>query len=118
MSSTPPVVNDPAACAKLTGAFNDCIGPGLVLDPGLVSGSEDVGLLASAAGAPCAYWLLGGADPALFANVASIAEAMLVVDGLPSNHSPLFAPVVDPTIRTGVTALTSAARAWLAPPAD
>jgi hippurate hydrolase len=87
-----------------------------VLDPGPVSGSEDVGLLASAAGAPCAYWLLGGADPALFANVASIEEARAIVNGLPSNHSPWFAPVIEPTLRTGVTALTCAARAWLAPP--
>jgi amidohydrolase len=112
--SLPAVVNDPAACARLTDAFNEGIGPGLVLDPGPASGSEDVGLLASAAGAPCAYWLLGGADPALFANVASIAAARAIVDGLPSNHSPLYAPVVEPTVRTGVTALTCAARAWLA----
>jgi len=114
MTSTPPVVNDPAACARLTEAFNGCLGPGLVLDPGPVSGSEDVGLLATAAGAPCAYWLLGGADPALFANVTSIEEARVIVNGLPSNHSPWFAPVIDPTLRTGVTALTCAARAWLA----
>jgi len=112
--SFPVVVNDPGACARLAEAFAEGIGPGLVLDPGPVTGSEDVGLLASAAGAPCAYWLLGGAEPALFANVTSIAEARAVVDGLPSNHSPLFAPVVEPTLRTGVTALTCAARAWLA----
>jgi amidohydrolase len=116
MTSTPPVVNDPAACARLTEAFTTCIGPGLVLDPGPVSGSEDVGLLASAAGAPCAYWLLGGADPALFANITSIEEARAIVNGLPSNHSPWFAPVIEPTLRTGVTALTCAARAWLVPP--
>jgi amidohydrolase len=116
MTSTPPVVNDPAACARLTEAFDQGIGPGLVLDPGPVSGSEDVGLLASAAGAPCAYWLLGGADPALFANIVSIEEARTIVNGLPSNHSPWFAPVIEPTLRTGVTALTCAARAWLAPP--
>jgi amidohydrolase len=113
----PPVVNDPAACARLTEAFAKGIGPGLVLDPGPVTGSEDVGLLATAAGAPCAYWLLGGADPALFANVTSIEEARAIVEGLPSNHSSLFAPVVEPTVRTGVTALACAARAWLAPPA-
>ena len=117
MVSFPPVVNDPAACARLTEAFTTCFGPGLVLDPGLVSGSEDVGLFASAAGAPCAYWLLGGAEPALFANVTSIEEARAIVNGLPSNHSPRFAPVIEPTLRTGVTALTCAARAWLAPPA-
>ena len=117
MVSTPPVVNDPATCARLSEAFHDCIGPGLVLDPGPVSGSEDVGVFATTAAAPCAYWLLGGADPALFANVTSIEEARAIVNGLPSNHSPWFAPVIEPTLRTGVTALTCAARAWLAPPA-
>jgi len=46
--------------------------------------------------------------------VTSIEGAREIVAGLPSNHSPLFAPVVEPTIRTGVAALTAAARAWLA----
>ena len=83
------------------------------MDPGLVTGSEDVGLLATAAAAPCVYWLLGGADPALFAQVSSIAEAQAIIRSLPSNHSALFAPVIEPTLRTGITALTSAARAFL-----
>ena len=109
----PPVVNDPQACARLTEAFNKGVGPGLVLDPGPAHASEDIGLLATAAGAPCGYWLLGGADPAHFANVTSLADARAVVDGLPSNHSPLYAPVIEPTLRTGVTALACAARAWL-----
>ena len=112
--SFPVLVNDPAATARLTELFN--AGGTLTLDPGPVTGSEDVGLLATAAGAPCAYWLLGGADPALFANVGSMAEAEAIVRGLPSNHSPLFAPVIDPTIRTGVNALVMAARAWLGTP--
>jgi amidohydrolase len=109
--SFPVLVNDPAASARLTELFN--AGGMLTLDSGPVTGSEDVGLLATAAGVPCAYWFLGGSDPALFAGVTSIEEARGIVDGLPSNHSPLFAPVIDPTIRTGVTALTTAARAWL-----
>jgi hypothetical protein len=29
------------------------------------------------------------------------------------NHSPKFAPVLHPTLRTGVEALVIAARAWL-----
>ena len=56
---------------------------GLTLDPGPVTGSEDVGLLATAAGVPCGYWLLGGADPALFAGIATLDEARAVVDRLP-----------------------------------
>jgi hippurate hydrolase len=113
ISSFPAVVNDEAACAKLTEVFNASVG--LSLDPGPVTGSEDVGLLATAAGVPCGYWLVGGADPALFAGITTIEEARGIVDQLPANHSPLFAPVVEPTLRTGIAALTAAARAWLAP---
>jgi hippurate hydrolase len=109
--SFPVLVNDPDACARLTERFN--AGVGLTLDPGPVTGSEDVGLLATEAGVPCAYWFLGGSDPALFAGVTTVEEAKVIVDGLPSNHSPMFAPVLDPTIGTGVTALTAAARLWL-----
>jgi amidohydrolase len=111
--SFPTLVNDADACAKLTGVFNADVG--LSLDSGQVTASEDVGLLATAAGVPCAYWVLGGADPALFAGLATLDEARQIVDSLPANHSPLFAPVIEPTLRTGVAALTSAARAWLAP---
>jgi len=110
-ASFPVLVNDPAGCAKLTDLFN--AGVGLALDPGPVTGSEDVCLLATAAGVPCVYWFLGGSDPALFAGATSIEEARGIVDSLPSNHSPLFAPVVEPTLKTGVSALVTAARAYL-----
>ena len=111
--SFPAVVNDAAACDRLRDAFGACFGQGLVFDPGPVTGSEDVGQLATAAGAPCVFWLLGGVDPALFAGAASVAEIAAIVAGLPSNHSPRFAPAIDPTLRTGVAALACAARAWL-----
>ena len=52
LGAFPVVVNDAAACARVTDAFAAGIGPGLVLDPGPVTGSEDVGLLATAAGRP------------------------------------------------------------------
>jgi amidohydrolase len=113
MESFPVLVNDPAASARLTEVFNT--GVGLTLDPGPVTGSEDVGVLATAAGVPCVYWFIGGSDPALFAGVTTIEEARGIVDGLPSNHSPFFAPVIEPTLRTGITALTTAARTYLAP---
>ena len=73
-----------------------------------------MGVLASAADAPLVYWLLGGADPALFADATSIDEIAAVVAGLPSNHSPLYAPIPQPTLDNGVKALVAAARAWLA----
>jgi amidohydrolase len=112
--SVPAVVNDPVACARLTAAFASRLGPGRVIDPGPATASDDVGLLAAAAGAPCAYWLLGSADPALFAQADGPLGARDIVCGLPSNHSPRFAPIIEPTLRTGVTALTCAARSMLA----
>ena len=111
----PAVVNDRAATARTRAAFEALLGPGHVHDPGPVTGSEDVGMLATAAGAPCVYWLLGGADPAAFATARSTEDVVAVVARLPSNHSPQFAPVVEPTISTGVAALVTAARTWLPP---
>lgn len=116
--SFPAVVNDAAAAERVRNAFAAL--PGVhVVDPGVVTGSEDVGEIATAADAPCLYWLLGGSDPALFAGAHSVTEIARLVDGLPSNHSPAFAPVISPTLPLGVAALQSAARAWLATaPAD
>ncbi|MBB5868443.1 hippurate hydrolase [Allocatelliglobosispora scoriae] len=93
----------------LEAAFADHFGAGRILSPGPVTGSEDCGLFATAAGVPCCYWLFGGLDPALFADgiEAGMARA-------PANHSPLFAPVVEPTISVGVEAMVIAAHTWLA----
>jgi amidohydrolase len=110
----PPLVNDAAACAQVRDVLG--AGLGLVLDPGPVTGSEDVGQLATAAGVPLAYWHLGGSDPALFAGVTTVDEARTIVEGLPANHSPLYAPVVEPTLRSGIAGLTAVARAWVALP--
>jgi amidohydrolase len=112
----PAVVNDEQAVARTMPALKAAVGPERVFDPGLVTGSEDVGLLATAAGAPCVYWLLGGADPGLFgAAVGSREDVIARVAEQPSNHSPLYAPVIEPTLSTGVGALVSAARTWLPP---
>jgi hippurate hydrolase len=115
LHSFPAVRNDEAAIGRLSAAFGEHLPELLVVDPGAVTGSEDVGILALEAGAPCAYWILGGADPAPFAGKSSAEDIAAVTATLPSNHSPLFAPIIDPTIRIGVGALTTAARAWLVP---
>ncbi len=106
----PVVVNDQAALARTLDTFAAWLGPENVLDPGAGAGSEDVGILATAAGAPLSYWLLGGTDPALFTTGDMNDPALLTV---PSNHSPHYAPVLDPTLANGVTALVAATRTWL-----
>lgn len=109
--SFPAVINDEAACARTRPAL-ESVSP-MIVDPGPVTGSEDVGLLASAAGAPCVYWLLGGADPASFDGATTIGEIAARSKDLPSNHSPMFAPVIEPTLSAGIGALTAAATIWL-----
>ena len=111
----PPLVNDPEAMGRTRAAFVDWLGAGRVVDPGVLTGSEDCGVLADAAGAPCVFWILGGADPALFAAARSLDDVMQVVRGLPNNHSPHFAPVVSPTLRMGAEAFVTAVRTWLPP---
>jgi amidohydrolase len=118
MESAPAVINDAAAADRTRAALASVVGAQAVVDPGPVTGSEDVGVLAAAAGAPIVFWLLGGADPAAFAGASGLAELAGIVAGLPSNHSPLYAPVTHPTIRVGVNALSAAAREWLARPAS
>jgi amidohydrolase len=109
------VVNDEEAADRIGAAFTGRFGADRVFDPGPVTGSEDVGLFAIAAGAPCVYWLLGGADPGHFAGVTSKAGIAAAVRDLPSNHSPLYAPVLQPTLATGVAALVTAVHTWLPP---
>jgi amidohydrolase len=111
--SFPALVNDPAAVQRTRPALEALVGAGRIFDPGLVTASEDVGLLASAADVPCVFWLLGGSDPAQFAGASSAEQIAARVAELPSNHSPLFAPVIDPTLSTGVSALVTAAQVWL-----
>jgi hippurate hydrolase len=109
--SFPAVINDEAACTRTLPALQS-VSP-MIVDPGPVTGSEDVGMFASAAGAPCVYWLLGGADPAGFDGATTIDEIAARSRDVPSNHSPLFAPVIEPTLSTGIGALTAAATIWL-----
>lgn len=113
LDAFPVLVNDEAAVARTMAAIGAVVGAGQVIDPGPVTGSEDVGILGTAAKAPVCYWLFGGCDPETYAA----AEAAGTVDSdIPSNHSPRFAPVPEPAVTTGVTALTTAALEWLGRP--
>ncbi|MFC8731412.1 amidohydrolase [Luteimicrobium sp. NPDC057192] len=108
--SFPALVNEPSATDRTRAAFHAAFGAPTVTDPGLVTGSEDVPALATAAGVPLVYWLLGSQDPQRFA--AALAAGTLDSD-IPSNHSPHFAPQLHPTLEHGVEALVVAAKEWL-----
>ncbi|GEK80236.1 amidohydrolase [Agrococcus baldri] len=106
----PLTVNEPAATARTFAALTAALGEGRVIDPGPVAGSEDVSVLATEADAPLVFWFLGGFDPALFSDF--LATGRLPED-VPSNHSPHFGPIIEPTLSSGVAALEAAAREWL-----
>lgn len=113
LEAVPAVINDAAATQRTQRVLESVVGAGRVVDPGLITGSEDVGILAQAADVPIVYWLLGGADPAEFSGAESMEQIVRVVADLPSNHSPHYHPVPSPTIEIGVDALVTAARHWL-----
>lgn len=112
VQSFPVLINDPEATARTHTALAGMAGV-QVIDPGALTGSEDVGRFSDEAGCPGVYWLLGGADPALAEAADSVEALEQIMDDQPSNHSPLYAPVIHPTLGIGIGALIVAAKEWL-----
>jgi hippurate hydrolase len=108
-SSAPLLVSDPGATDATMAAFRGHFGDQRLMPLPLVTASEDVGNFGEAAGVPTVFWFWGGLDTKTV--LAAMAEGHL--DSLPGNHSPLFAPVIEPTLTTGIQTLTLAARTWL-----
>ncbi len=103
-------VNDRDASKRVVHAFRQYFGADRVRETGPAPASEDFGSFGSEWHSPSVFWFVGGTDPDLYAK----AKATNRLNELPVNHSPKFAPVIHPTLRTGVEALVVAARAWLA----
>jgi hippurate hydrolase len=104
------VANDAEATKRVLGSFRDYFGDGRVQKTGPTSASEDFGSFGTQWHVPSVFWFVGGTDAATYAKAKEgnrLAE-------IPTNHNPGFAPVIYPTLRTGVEALVIAARAWLA----
>jgi len=107
----PATINDEDATVRVDAALRRALGEQAVIDPGMFTGSEDVSWFARDAGVPLVFWFWGGHDAAKFAD--AVANGTVDAD-VPTNHSPFFAPEIHPTIEVGVTALTTAAREFLA----
>ena len=104
------VQNDPAATARVLDAFRHHFAADRVEEWPPTTASEDFGSFGAEWHSPAVFWFVGGTDPALYAK----AKAEGRVGDLPTNHNPRFAPVIHPTLETGVATLTVAAQAWLA----
>ncbi len=106
----PLVANDAGASQRLVDAFRDYFPEGRVLQTAPTSASEDFGTFGVEWHVPSVFWFVGGTDPDTYAKAKAAGE----VNKIPSNHSPYFAPVIHPTLETGVQTLVVGALAWLA----
>lgn len=102
-------VNDREASKRLVDAFRGHFGAERVRETGPAPASEDFGSFGTEWHVPSVFWFVGGTDPETYAK----AKAANKLNELPVNHSPKFAPVLHPTLRTGVETLVVATRAWL-----
>ena len=101
--STPPTLNDPALNERMRSAAESALGKERVLDARAIMGSEDVGLYTLDGKIPGVMYWLGAADP------KKLAQSRKTGVPLPGLHSALFAPVYEPAISTGVTAMSAIA---------
>ena len=73
--------------------FGDVVG-----DFGRLCGSEDFPTIANAFGAPYFYWFVGSSSD---------------INSAPSNHSPFFAPDLQPTLDQATRAILVSVSPWL-----
>ncbi|WP_338074828.1 M20/M25/M40 family metallo-hydrolase [Brachybacterium muris] len=91
--------NDPAATAAVRSALVDHFGEDRVEQMEPATASEDFSIIPDAFGVPYCYWGFGG-----------YAEGSEVLP----NHSPKWAPDLQPTLRTGTEAAAAAILGLLA----
>jgi len=101
--STSAVYNDPVLTKHLAGVLESVVGKGNVVQEDPLMTSEDYSVFIEQ-GVPSFYFTLGVADP------QKLAAAHASHKELPSNHSPLFAPVIEPALHTGIAAEVSILR--------
>jgi amidohydrolase len=103
------VTNDPEATAHVVDAFRRRFPAERLRETKPAPASEDFGTFGAEWHVPSVFWFVGGTDPDEYAK----AKAAGRTADLPTNHSPHFAPVLHPTLETGVETLVTAAGAWL-----
>lgn len=104
-------VNDAATANHVGDAFRGCFGADRVtelVDPLPVS--EDFGLFGREWKVPSLFWYVGGTDPSVYERAS---RAGRLAQDVPTNHSSKFAPVLHPTLETGVQTLVAASLSYL-----
>ncbi|MFC5431645.1 M20 family metallopeptidase [Paraburkholderia denitrificans] len=108
LSSYPLTENDVAATQVVASAFRTQFEE-RACETKPASASEDFSIFGRTWNVPYVFWFIGGTD----AEVYETAVKQKQINRIPSNHSPKFAPVIHPTLETGLQAMLTAAAAWL-----
>jgi len=104
--AAPATYNDPPLTERLAGVLRTSLGADNVVPWAPIMSSEDFGRFALEGNQlPSFMFWLGAADPALLADARNGGVPP------PGLHSSLFAPMPEPAIRTGVSAMTAAVMA-------
>jgi amidohydrolase len=125
----PATVNDVATTERVEAGFREYfgggVGGGVGVGVGSVSGgtydddiprfsaSEDFSILATAVDRPYCFWMWAGTDPDVWDRASR--EGRMKED-VPINHSALFAPVIQPTLKVGIEGYAVAALSFLGRP--
>lgn len=103
LSSIPLMANDLGLLKHVSQTFHDHFGSRMLAELPSAFGSEDFSVLATAVERPYCFWFWGGGD----ARASTEGERPAI------NHSPMFAPAIHPTLKTGTETLVVAALTFL-----
>ncbi len=99
----PVVINDPDLTRRVTATFKSWFSEGQVVPEKPTTGGEDFAMYGRTAHkVPLCMWWVGGQAP------ANIDATRRTGAPMAANHSALFAPVPEPTIKSAVISLTAA----------
>jgi hippurate hydrolase len=101
-SFTPALFNEKELTQKMVGVFKDVIGPERVHERPMSMGGEDFSQF-TRAGIRTFYWHLGSVTEEAYADSKKPGGKALA-----STHSPFYAPVPEPTLRTGLLTMSMA----------
>ncbi|GAA1359770.1 amidohydrolase [Arthrobacter rhombi] len=93
----PPNHNDAKATDALADALRAELGDAAVIEGEPAMASEDFGALSAAIDVPSVFWFFG-----------AYTQETMDAGEFPVNHSPQFAPVMEPTLETGTRAAVAA----------
>lgn len=108
LDSYPVTENDALATKKVAEAFDAQFGD-KAFETQPASASEDFSNFGRNWKVPYVFWFIGGTDAKIYLEAKKLNQ----LNAIPSNHSPKFAPVINPTLKTGLQAMMTAALVWL-----